>query len=79
MADEASEIGAIDKCLVRLAVIVERNARYLFSQPEVNLFTAVTVLKKWDQGEKMEGRRVGLILEVRPLITLIKTKPNSTQ
>ena len=76
MADGVLEIGAIDKCLVQFAVIVERNARYLFSQPGVNLFFAVTVLKKRDQGEKMEGRRVDLILEVRPLI---KTKPNSTQ
>ena len=46
MADGALETGTIDKCIVQPAVIVERNAKYLLSQPELSLFSAASVLKK---------------------------------
>lgn len=46
LADEALEIGKTDKCIVRSAVIVERNARCLLGQPGVNPFSAASVLKK---------------------------------
>ena len=57
MANGALETEAIDKCIVQPAVIVERNAKYLLSQPGVNLFSAATVLKK--KGGGSDSKRFG--------------------
>ncbi len=48
---EASIEVEIDQCLKLLAVIAEKNVKYLSDQQTVNRFTAVSVLKKWEAEE----------------------------